>query len=167
LDTPGPDACQGNWHAGTFAPVFLGLRCGPLQNRKFVSKKRPNDLDVASRAAVEPLSFVLNRDLRSLCARERYTKLKSALGIWKVFERIEDFQSGPSEILHVPGRDGESVPACRRGDVAVFDRHPATGLFELMLLLCPDMRHRNKVPDTTIIAADGFRNISTTMPSPN
>ena len=94
---------------------------------------------------------VIRRENRPLSPTIADNHIRQSSGILEVFERIEDFQSGPTEILLVARRDGEPVSSCRGGNVAVLDRHPATCFFELMLLLGPDVRHGDIEPvDATL-----------------
>src|SRR6266545_4093806 len=61
----------------------------------------------------------------------------------KLFEWIEHSQSRSSEMPIVARNDGEPVPACRRGDVTVLERHPLPSFIDLALLLRPDVGDRH------------------------
>jgi len=60
----------------------------------------------------------------------------------KLLERIENLQSGTAKVPVIARGDRQAVAPCRRRDVAILDRHPASRFLEQMLLFRPDMGDR-------------------------
>src|SRR4051795_1679281 len=58
---------------------------------------------------------------------------------WELLERVEYFETWPTEVLVVAGCDGQAVLPGGGGNVAVFNRHRLTSFFQQMLLIRPDM----------------------------
>lgn len=69
--------------------------------------------------------------------RSRAARPKDYEGLRQLLEGVEDLESGPLEVSVVSRGDRQPMPAGRRGDVAVFDGHPLTGLLQEALLLGP------------------------------
>lgn len=96
-----------------------------------------------SRGVQAPSSPGVESQTKIGSALERVPPDRSYL-LFRVYflERVEDRQSGSSEVFVVPGDGRESVAACGRGDVTVFHGRSLARIFQKGLLLGPNMRDR-------------------------
>src|SRR3954454_21685880 len=60
---------------------------------------------------------------------------------WQLLERVEYFETWPTEILVVTCCDGQAVLPGGGGNVAVFNRHQSPSFHQEVLLIGPHMGH--------------------------